>query len=298
MRANKSILEAREKSRDLNPVIITVILSLLVVIPQYFLGLILKFSQNIEILDGFWTYLDTNDLFFLLIIYLTAITLILAYIFARKILKRSNLSLGLVDNKKVLNYGKGILLGFGLLSLIVLILNLSGFAEITPNLSDFNLKLFLIFVIAWLIQGFEEEFLLRSILMNQLAAGGKIEVAIIANSLIFSIFHLGNTGFSVLALVNVFLMGLVFSLIFYLKDSIYLVGAAHSFWNMTMANIYGITVSGNSSTGVNLFNTKLTGPTIISGGSFGIEGSIVTSLVLLVVLIILIRKIKKSDFAN
>lgn len=298
MRANKSILEAREKSRDLNPVIITVILSLLVVIPQYGLGLLLKFSQNIEILDGFWTYLDTNDLFFLLIIYSTAITLILAYIFARKILKRNNLSLGLVDNKKVSNYGKGILLGFGLLSLIVLILNLSGFAEITPNLSDFNLKLFLIFVLAWLIQGFEEEFLLRSILMNQLAAGGKIEVAIIANSLIFSIFHLGNTGFSVLALVNVFLMGLVFSLIFYLKDSIYLVGAAHSFWNMTMANIYGITVSGNSSTGVNLFNTKLTGPTIISGGSFGIEGSIVTSLVLLVVLIILIRKIKKSDFAN
>lgn len=298
MRANKSILEAREKSRDLNPVIITVILSLLVVIPQYGLGLLLKFSQNIEILDGFWTYLDTNDLFFLLIIYSTAITLILAYIFARKILKRNNLSLGLVDNKKVSNYGKGILLGFGLLSLIVLILNLSGFAEITPNLSDFNLKLFLIFVLAWLIQGFEEEFLLRSILMNQLAAGGKIEVAIIANSLIFSIFHLGNTGFSVLALVNVFLMGLVFSLIFYLKDSIYLVGAAHSFWNMTMANIYGITVSGNNSTGVNLFNTKLTGPTIISGGSFGIEGSIVTSLVLLVVLIILIRKIKKSDFAN
>lgn len=89
MRANKSILEAREKSRDLNPVIITAILSLLVVIPQYFLGLILKFSQNIEILDDFWTYLDTNDLFFLLIIYSTAITLILAYIFARKILKEA-----------------------------------------------------------------------------------------------------------------------------------------------------------------------------------------------------------------
>lgn len=298
MRANKSILEAREKSRDLNPVIITVILSLLVVIPQYGLGLLLKFSQNIEILDGFWTYLDTNDLFFLLIIYSTVITLILAYIFARKILKRSNSSLGLVDNKKVLNYGKGILLGFGLLSLIVLILNLSGFAEITPNLSDFNLKLFLIFVLAWLIQGFEEEFLLRSILMNQLAAGGKIEVAIIANSLIFSIFHLGNTGFNLMAFVNIFLVGLVFSIIFYIKGSIYTSAAAHSFWNMTMANIYGITVSGNSPTGVNLFNTKLTGPRIISGGSFGIEGSIVTSLVLLVVLIILIRKIKKSDFAN
>src|SRR5699024_12366200 len=102
----------------------------------------------------------------------------------------------LVDNKKVLNYGKGILLGFGLLSLIVLILNLSGFAEITPNLSDFNLKLFLIFVIAWLIQGFEEEFLLRSILMNKLAAGGKIVLAIIENYIIISIFQFDNTCFS------------------------------------------------------------------------------------------------------
>lgn len=298
MRANKSILEAREKSRDLNPVIITVILSLLVVIPQYFLGLILKFSQNIEILDDFWTYLDTNDLFFLLIIYSTAITLILAYIFARKILKRSNLSLGLVDNKKILNYGKGILLGFGLLSLIVLILNLSGFAEITPNLSDFNLKLFLIFVLAWLIQGFEEEFLLRSILMNQLAAGGKIEVAMIANSLIFSIFHLGNTGFNVLAFVNVFLMGLVFSLIFYLKDSIYLVGAAHSFWNMTMANIYGMAVSGNNPPGVTLLKTRLKGPALMTGGGFGLEASLVTSLVLGMLALILIKRIKKIDPEN
>lgn len=298
MRANKSILEAREKSRDLNPVIITVILSLLVVIPQYGLGLLLKFSQNIEILDGFWTYLDTNDLFFLLIIYSTAITLVLAYIFARKFLKRSKLSLGLVDSNKVKSYGKGILLGFGLLSIIVLLLKLTGFAEIIRNTKTFKLKLFFVFLPAWIIQGFEEEFLLRSILMNQMAAGGKIEIAIIANSLIFSIFHLGNTGFNFMAFVNIFLVGLVFSLIFYLNGSIYTSAAAHSFWNMTMANIYGITVSGNSPTGVNLFNTKLTGPRIISGGSFGIEGSIVTSLVLLVVLIILIRKIKKSDFAN
>lgn len=298
MRANKSILEAREKSRDLNPVIITVILSLLVVIPQYGLGLLLKFSQNIEILDGFWTYLDTNDLFFLLIIYSTAITLVLAYIFARKFLKRSKLSLGLVDSNKVKSYGIGILLGFGLLSIIVLLLKLTGFAEIIRNTKAFKLKLFFIFLPAWIIQGFEEEFLLRSILMNQMAAGGKIEIAIIANSLIFSIFHLGNTGFNFMAFVNIFLVGLVFSIIFYLNGSIYTSAAAHSFWNMTMANIYGITVSGNSPTGVNLFNTKLIGPRIISGGSFGIEGSIVTSLVLLVVLIILIRKIKKSDFAN
>lgn len=295
---NKSIKETRENSRDINPVIITVILSLLVVIPQYGIGLITAFVLKYRLVENFAEFIRENNLFFTLVIYSTAITLVLAYIFARKFLKRSKLSLGLVDSNKVKSYGKGILLGFTLLSIIVLLLKLTGFAEIIRNTKAFKLKLFFIFLPAWIIQGFEEEFLLRSILMNQMAAGGKIEIAIIANSLIFSIFHLGNTGFNFMAFVNIFLVGLVFSVIFYLNGSIYTSAAAHSFWNMTMANIYGITVSGNSPTGVNLFNTKLTGPRIILGGSFGIEGSIVTSLVLLVVLIILISKIKKLDFAN
>lgn len=291
MIANKSIKET-EKARDLNPVIITVILSLLVIIPQYALGLLMDLGRKIEALDDFFTLLYQKDLFFLLIIYSTVFTLFLAYVFARKILKRSNLSLGLVDDNKIKSYAKGILLGLGLLSLIVLILKLIGFAQIGKNLAGFNTKLFLLFLPAWIIQGFEEEFLLRAILMNQMAAKGKISLAIIANSLIFSIFHLGNADFNIIAFVNIFLMGLVFSLIFYLQDSIYMVGAAHSFWNMTMANIYGSPVSGNKSLGVTFFTTNLKGPDLIAGGGFGVEGSIITTIVLAIFLIILIRKIK------
>lgn len=295
---NKSIKETAKTTRDLNPVIITVILSLLVIIPQYGLGQIMGLGRKIEALDDFFTFLYQKDLFFLLIIYSTALTLILAYIFAREILKRSNLSLGLVDDKKISNYGKGILLGVGLLTLIVLILKLTGLAEISKNPAGFDTKLFLLFIPAWLIQGFEEEFLLRAILMNQMAAKGKISLAMIANSLIFSIFHLGNAGFSLMAFINIFLMGLVFSLIFYISDSLYVVGAAHSFWNMTMANIYGITVSGNKSAGATYFTTSLKGPDLISGGGFGVEGSIVTTIVLAILIVILIRKIKQRDLAK
>lgn len=297
MIANKSIKQT-ETARNLNPVIITVILSLLVIIPQFLLGIIVKLSQNIGPLDKFFTLIDKDNLSFLLIIYATALTLILAYIFARKILKRNNLSLGLVDENKIKNYGKGILLGFFLLSFVVLSLKFTGFAEIRKNPAGFNGKLFLLFVPAWMIQGFEEEFLLRAILMNQMAAKGKISLAILANSLIFSILHLGNAGFSIMAFVNIFLVGMVFSLIFYLQDSIYMSGAAHSIWNMTMANIYGITVSGNKSVGVTFFTTNLKGPDLISGGGFGVEGSIVTTIVLAILLIILIRKTKKKSCAS
>ena len=295
MKANRSIQRTKEESRDLNPVSITIILSVLVIIPQYILGLIAGFGKNIKVIDDFFTYMDKNNMSFLLIIYSTALTFGLAYIFARKILKRDKISLGLVDDRKLISYAKGILLGFSLLTLIVLILKLTGFAEINRNTTKLNLKLFLAFIPAWMIQGFEEEFLMRSILMNQMAGRGKIILAMVANSLIFSILHLGNLGFSPIAFINIFLVGMVFSLIFYKEDSIYMSAAAHSFWNMTMANIYGIAVSGFSQSGANLLKTTLKGHTLISGADFGLEGSIVTSLILAIVLIILISNIRKKS---
>ena len=295
MIANRSIRQT-ESARNLNPVIITVILSLLVILPQYGLGLIAGLAPKYEHIERIFSFIDSNNLYFLLIVYSTSLTLLLAYIFARKILKRDKVSLGLVDKKLYKTYGKGILLGMGMLSLIVIILNLTGFAEIRKN--SLNLKLFIAFLPAWMIQGFEEEFLLRAILMNQMAARGKISLAILANSLIFSIFHLGNSGFSPMAFVNLLLVGVIFSLVFYISDSIYMAAGAHTFWNMTMANIFGITVSGYKPIGETILKTSLKGPAIISGGDFGLEGSIITSLVLVGTLVILIRKIKQKDSAK
>lgn len=295
MKENNSIAETKRVARDINPVLITVVLSVLVIIPQYLLGFLTSLARKSGLMEGFVSFVENKDLFFLLIVYNTALTLILAYIFTKKILNRNDLSLGLVDDMKLKSYAKGILLGFSLLTTIILILKFTGFAQIDKNPKGFDLKLFLIFVPAWMIQGFEEEFLLRGILMNQMAARSKIIVGIIANSIIFSVFHLGNAGFDLMASVNIFLIGHIFSLLFYIKDSLYLVGAAHSVWNMTMANIYGIPVSGYDSTGLSLFTTNLKGPDIMTGGGFGLEASIITSLVLGVVLIYLIIKIKKKD---
>ena len=56
MIGNKSIKET-EKAYDLNPVIITVILSLLVIIPQYCLGQVMGLGRKIEALDDFFNLL-------------------------------------------------------------------------------------------------------------------------------------------------------------------------------------------------------------------------------------------------
>lgn len=286
MIANKSIKETRDKSFDLNPVIITIFLSLAIALPQ------LGFIKIIDMVGCFDKLMASTDIKNLIILYLTSISLGLAYVFAKKILKRTDLSLGLVDDRKLRSYGIGVFLGIGLIILISLVLWAFGFAEISKNNLGFDKKIFIFYIIGWMIQGFEEEFLLRSILMNQLGSRSKISLAIVGNSLIFSILHLSNSGFTPLAFINLFLIGIIFSLIFYMTDSIYISAGAHSFWNMAMANIFGIVVSGDVASPVTILNTRLKGNSLVSGGSFGLEASIVTSLVFIIVLLILIRKIK------
>ncbi len=206
--------------------------------------------------------------------------------------------MGLVDNRKLRSYIIGVLIGIGLVSLISLVLWAFGFAEISRNSLGFDKKIFILYIIGWMIQGFEEEFLLRSILMNQLASRGKISLAIIANSLIFSILHLSNSGFTFIAFVNLSLIGIIFSLIFYMTDSIYISAGAHSFWNMAMANIFGVVVSGDVASHATILNTRFKGNHIVSGGSFGLEGSVVTSLVLIIFLAILVKKVRLVSNKN
>ena len=54
MKANRSIKRTKEEARDLNPVLITLILSILIIIPQYLLGLIGGIGKNIKVIDDFF----------------------------------------------------------------------------------------------------------------------------------------------------------------------------------------------------------------------------------------------------
>ena len=130
--------------------------------------------------------------------------------------------------------------------------------------------------------------------MNYFAVYNGVESAIIANSLIFSIMHIGNAGFGALPFINIFLMGTIFSLLFYISGDIFLPAAAHSFWNFSQGNIYGINVSGISQSTSTLIKTDLTGNPLITGGAFGVEGGLVTFIVEFIIVMILLYKIKHN----
>lgn len=298
LKANTAI-QASKKSKDINPVLITLILSIIISGPQAIFTQLyyyyLLFVKNLEAGEAKRLGLElvSSKSYIFLLLYLTTISLLLAYVFSRKILKRSKESLGLVDKSKFKKYGLGILIGIISVAIIIGILYILGHARLSLNISNISPLPLIIIIIGWIIQGFEEEFILRSILMNQFAQRGRIEMAIFANSLIFAILHLGNHGFNGLALINLFLLGLFLSLLFYLTDSIYLPAAVHSFWNMSQANIFGISVSGTSQLTNTILKTELLGEKFLTGANFGIEASLITSLILLIGICYLYKKTKK-----
>ena len=67
----------------------------------------------------------------------------------------------------------------------------------------------------------------------------------------------------------------------------------HTAWNFAQVNIFGFEVSGINVEVSTLFDLKLVGNDIITGGSFGVEGGLIATLVLIASIFILLKLDKK-----
>lgn len=287
---NESIKETYRVMKDRNPVIFTLILFLIMqVISALGISLLGLLGKNILNIDL------KGDSLNIAILISTLMVSIATYFFVKVYQKRTAKSMGLVSNKKIKSYLSGLGISFIMLSLAFSLATLFGGYDIKINTKNVNPLVFVFFTFGWMCQGFEEEFIVRSAIMNYFASRSGVFVGIVANSLIFAILHLGNSSFNLLAFFNLFIIGLVFSMIFYLTDNIYTSAGAHSMWNFMQANIVGINVSGIISSKNSIFNSNPTGYSLISGGEFGIEASILVTLVGIVSLLILYKiAIKKN----
>lgn len=122
--------------------------------------------------------------------------------------------------------------------------------------------------------------------MNSISSRKGPIYGIILNSLFFSALHLLNPDTSVLSFINILLFGLVFSLIFYKTNNLWVVGAIHSVWNLFQGVVFGSNVSGLTIFSSILESTPVVGKDLLSGGAFGFEGGLVVTLVTLITVII------------
>jgi uncharacterized protein len=126
-----------------------------------------------------------------------------------------------------------------------------------------------------------EEIVFRGVIFRLLDEAFGTVVAVITSAVIFGLIHALNSGATVAGIVGVALeAGVLLGLAYALVRSLWLPIGIHLGWNFSEGGIFGSAVSGGASQGV--FPITVQGPTLLTGGAFGLEASIQSVLVCLV----------------
>ena len=213
-------------------------------------------------------------------LFLTVITTGGALIYCLCIEKRSALSMGFRKGTFWRSYSKGFLIGTGLLLLCCGIgyilggFTVSSVMTLTPAYG-------VLFLLGFVIQGSSEEVLLRGYFMMSLSNRCRTAWAVGISSVVFSLLHIANPGFGLLPFINISLFGMFMGLYVYREGDLWGACAIHSAWNFVQGNILGVQVSGTGTLPTLWQFQPIEGKTLISGGTFGIEASIIVTAVLL-----------------
>ena len=245
-----------------------------------------------------------QEFFFHYILYyelFSFVFILLLFIFWVKVIEKNSLSsLGFVKKNWLKYLGWGILLSLLQMGVIALVYQVGGIGTFELNELSLEPILFILGLFPfWLLQGGTEEVATRGWLLTRIAARTNLPLAIAISSSLFGILHLGNSGVTVLSVLNIVLDGVLAGLLFIYTDSIWLVVAQHGTWNYVQGNLLGFQVSGTGADASIFSFTMGDGPDWLTGGAFGAEGSIITTLVLLVSLVIVYRLgERKEKFAD
>ena len=234
-----------------------------------------------SIQEFFYHYFLYYELFsFVIILFL--------FMFWVKVIEKNALSsLGFVKRNWLKYLGWGIMISLVQMGVIALVYQVSGIGSFVLNELSLEPLLFILGLFPfWLLQGGTEEVATRGWLLTRIAARSNLPLAIAISSSLFGFLHLGNSGVTFLSVLNIVLDGVLAGLLLVYTDSIWLVVAQHGTWNYVQGNLLGFQVSGTGADASIFSFTMGAGPDWLTGGAFGAEGSIITTLVLLVSLVV------------
>ena len=182
----------------------------------------------------------------------------------------------------------GILLGFGLNGTCILLSVIMG--DIKLSYSGFAPVPFFAFLISVLIQSGAEEIVDRCYLYQKLRRRYRWPIiAVLVNSLIFMSLHMGNPGVTKLGLLQVFLIGVLFSLIVYYWDSLWTAIWAHAAWNFSQSIVFGLPNSGIvSKYSVLKLEAASARDGLFYNTGFGVEGSLGANVMIGAVIVIIL----------
>lgn len=252
----------------------------------YFLTILLiLLGQNLGMLVYLIPFMTSNDINTTIAMYLCFIGIwILAAAYMR-FTKKNRPILDVLGKKASGNNWKnlliGFIIGFGLNGICILTAWLHK--DITLYYDSFRPVYFVIIFFAVFVQSSAEELICRGFLYQRLRRSYQNPaVAIVGSSLLFAVLHLLNDGITVLSVLNIFVVGILFSFMVYYMDSIWCAMAMHTAWNFTQNILFGLPNSGIISPySVFRLDASTANNSFAYNVGFGIEGTLFADMVLI-----------------
>lgn len=117
----------------------------------------------------------------------------------------------------------------------------------------------------------------------------------ILSSMFFSLLHSLNPGFGILPLINLFIIG-VFLCLLRIRYGLLASISFHFSWNTVSEHLWGFPTSGIL--GISVFTSKLVGPSPLTGGKFGPEGSLIALIEFAICTLTMVRKFFIGHFSS
>jgi len=228
--------------------------------------------------------LMSGNLLWLIIVTEVIVSVITVAIFWKFIDRKPFDSLGFRITGFGVEAAIGLFMGPALLGVSAILLLLTGhlqWVDITLDGSGLFISFGLLVMVA-----FSEELVFRGYILNNLMDTFASKwVALGVSAILFAIFHLGNPGMNTLAFVNLILAGFLLGLNYIYTGNLWFSLLFHLSWNFFQGPLLGFRVSGLNLPSLLQAETK--GDMMLTGGDFGLEGSILNTAVSLTAILVL-----------
>ena len=179
-------------------------------------------------------------------------------------------------------FWEGCVWGFAMLSLVLLVIRLTGHFQI-DSVALSGAAIFKYaggWALVFYAVAISEEFIFRGYLLFVYTRGMRFWVSALVLSCLFGAAHLGNPNENVFGILQVVVVGMIFCLTIRRTGTLWLAVGFHTTWDWAQTFFYGTPNSGLLGVG-RLLNSSSAGPTWLTGGAAGPEGSVFAFIVLL-----------------
>lgn len=216
----------------------------------------------------------------------------------KRIEKKSFSEMGLT--KHFGNYFIGAIAGVILLAVSVFAIVLTDNIEYYGFFENADILMIILLIGGFIVQGATEEILCRGIVLHALKEKTSIWIAIAVSTAMFIMPHwssLFTDGmiYGVIGIANLILISIIFSLLTIRFKSVWAACGLHSVWNAILYSVLGLNLSGNDETVTAIFNMQSVGKNIWNGGEYGIEASMITTVVLVFAVALLWNSCGRND---